>query len=101
RVLEGGRRAAQRHRLLATLGALLLLLAAPGRASVRAAQDAPSPDWEQTALTEKAVRLFTPMSGAFFAQTVDAFFRSDDGGETWQHVPLPPGATILDVDPTN
>jgi photosystem II stability/assembly factor-like uncharacterized protein len=58
-------------------------------------------DWELTGLTEPVLRLFTPTSGAFFAQTAQAFWRSDDAGLTWQQVPLGPASTILAVDPTN
>jgi hypothetical protein len=67
----------------------------------------PAADWEPTALAEPAVRLFTPWSGAFFAQTREGLFRSDDAGATWRAVALPPGtdATTLRqgiaVDPSN
>ena len=40
------------------------------------------------AITTK--KLFTPASGAFFAETSDDTLRSDDGGATWRPLPLPP-----------
>jgi photosystem II stability/assembly factor-like uncharacterized protein len=64
-------------------------------------------DWELTGLTEAAIRLFTPWSGALFAQTREGLHRSDDAGTTWRAVTLPPAtdATTLRqgiaVDPNN
>jgi hypothetical protein len=58
-------------------------------------------DWTLTGLSDPVVRLFTPASGAFFAQTETSFLRSDDGGSTWRTVSLGPATTILYVDPTD
>src|SRR5258708_30554720 len=71
-----------------TLALLALLLAASGPVRVAGAQG--MNDWELTGLTEPVLRLFTPSSGAFFAQTGHAFLRSDDAGTTWRHVSLDP-----------
>ena len=92
----------ERIRSACVTAALLTLIVATGLHADRASADeVPIPDWEQTALTEPVLRLFTPASGAFFAQTAQAFLRSDDAGETWRQVSLGPASTILAVDPTN
>lgn len=58
-------------------------------------------DWEATPLSAPVLALFTPASGAFFARTDTGAMRSDDGGDTWRPVPLPPGTRLAAVDPTN
>jgi len=86
--------------VLGALGAL------PGasRASAQAAPaTASAVQWSQTSLTEPIKRLYTPASGAFFAQTAAGLARSDDGGTTWHTVSLPaapvdrPGAIVVDL----
>jgi len=64
--------------------------------------------WEPTGLAEDAWSLETPTSGAFFARTLTDTLRSDDAGETWRSLPLPPalpdrehwGRSFV-VDPAN
>ena len=74
-----------------------------GPAAGRAAPE----DWGPTGLGGGVVRLHTPASGAFLAETrdrqgADGLSRSDDGGETWADVGLPPPpASVIAVDPTN
>ena len=68
-------------------------------------------DWERTSLPGPVSRLFTPTSGAFFAQVEHERYRSDDAGTTWRPVPLPPAPKPtgrsrfqlrqVAVDPTN
>ena len=81
---------------------LALLIAADVGAIAARAQDdsADGLDWGLTGLSDPVVRLFTPASGAFFAQTAMTFLRSDDGGSTWRSVSLGPATTILNVDQT-
>lgn len=58
----------------------------------RAQDDSPpssTPDWELTGLTDPTQHLFTPRSGALFAQVADSLLRSDDGGTFWRTVELP------------
>jgi photosystem II stability/assembly factor-like uncharacterized protein len=82
---------------------LALLIAADVGAIAARAQDdsADGLDWGLTGLSDPVVRLFTPASGAFFAQTAMTFLRSDDGGSTWRSVSLGPATTILNVDPND
>ena len=84
--------------------AVLTSTLAHGRA-VQAQPDqplAPAPDWELTGLTESALQLFTPTSGALFARTQTGLSRSDNGGDSWRPVSLPPGsAQLVAVDPTD
>jgi photosystem II stability/assembly factor-like uncharacterized protein len=87
-------------RMQTLLGLTIVLLIAT-QSSVRQASADDLPEWELTPLAEPALRLFTPASGAFFAQITRAFMRSDDGGDIWQQVSLGPADTILEVDPTN
>jgi hypothetical protein len=77
--------------------------------------EAPRIDWVLTGLSTAADQLFTPSSGALFAATsgVSAespvgLLRSDDRGDTWRPVALPPYPAsppahprLLAVDPTN
>ena len=65
---------------------MVLALAWPS--SVSGADEVP--DWESTPLTGKASHLFTPASGALFAQIDNDLDRSDDAGTTWTLVSLPP-----------
>ncbi|HLZ29422.1 MAG TPA: hypothetical protein VKV73_19060 [Chloroflexota bacterium] len=57
--------------------------------------------FSQVDLGAPVSRLFTPSSGAFFAQTNQALMRSDDAGATWVPVSLPGSSHILAIDPTN
>lgn len=84
-------------------GLALALITTIGNGSLLRAQEAPPTvgDWEATGLTEPVWRLFTPISGAFYAVAADKLLRSDDAGETWRAVPLPPGAEHFAVDPTD
>ncbi|MGE3913853.1 MAG: hypothetical protein AB7K36_31205 [Chloroflexota bacterium] len=86
--------------------ALLLFLAAPRPLTVLAEIE----DWQITGLTDgEIVRLQTPASGAFFAtvrtKTESGYsfstFRSDNGGETWQPVSVPPDLSVVRVDPVD
>src|SRR5579859_228025 len=81
--------------------ALAVLLLIATQSSARPANGEAVPEWELTPLAEPVLRLFTPSSGAFFAQTAQALMRSDDAGDSWQPVSLGPAETILEVDPTN
>jgi hypothetical protein len=93
-------------RLVAAIAGLALFLALPvldGGSRARAQETVP---WEPTGLGGDVLALFTPASGAFFALTADRLLRSDDAGETWAPVPLPPppasrGEAWAVVDPTN
>lgn len=58
-------------------------------------------DWETTGLTEPVLALYTPASGAFFARTATGTMRSDDGGDTWRPVPLPPNTRLAAADPAS
>ena len=52
----------------------------------------PYASWEQLAgVPGPVMRIFTPTSGALFAQTDRGLFRSDDGGDSWRPVALPDG----------
>jgi photosystem II stability/assembly factor-like uncharacterized protein len=81
-------------------GALALDRAAgPARAQGKSAGA-----WEPTGLGEAVHALYTPASGALFARTADALWRSDNAGTTWTPVALPPpgsGERLAAVDPTN
>src|SRR5262245_18345819 len=72
---------------LVGLALLLTLLAPDGGSLARAQETIP---WEPTGLGCDVLALFTPASGAFFALTGERLLRSDDAGETWAPVPLPP-----------
>ena len=84
-----------------TIVVLALLAANASTISARAPKDSVNHDWILTGLGDPVVRLFTPTSGAFFAETANAFLRSDDGGSTWRSVSLGPATSILNVDPTD
>jgi hypothetical protein len=93
-----------RDRLTPLVGLLIgLLIAAGSGASGSVAKDNPvdAPDWAPAGITDPVLHLFTPASGAFFAQTAQTFLRSDDGGGTWRPVSLAPATTILTVDPSD
>jgi photosystem II stability/assembly factor-like uncharacterized protein len=47
-------------------------------------------DWRLTPLIGRAIELYTPASGAFFARTESGLFRSNDAGASWAPVSLPP-----------
>ena len=88
--------------------AVALVLAVVGvaiGATTAAAQATSQVEWSMANVGGPVRRLYTPKSGAFFAQTTDGLARSDDGGATWRAVELPappvdvPGAIV--VDPTN
>jgi photosystem II stability/assembly factor-like uncharacterized protein len=49
-------------------------------------------DWERTGPDRATDRLFAPSSGALFATAGGLLFRSDDAGESWREVALPPPA---------
>jgi photosystem II stability/assembly factor-like uncharacterized protein len=70
------------------------------------AMDDPPAAWQPTPLAAETLELFTPASGALFARTPAGLQRSDDAGDTWAPVPLPPpparrGNRWVTVDPTN
>jgi photosystem II stability/assembly factor-like uncharacterized protein len=69
------------------------------------AKDGDAGAWRPTGLSAAVRELFMPASGAFFARSRDALWRSDDAGVTWRQVALPPPASAGDrvaaVDPTN
>jgi photosystem II stability/assembly factor-like uncharacterized protein len=54
--------------------------------------------WELTGLHEPVIQLFTPPSGAFFAQTAGGLLRSDDAGATWVPISLPAGTSSVAID---
>ena len=60
--------------------------------------------WRQIGPSADIKRLFTPTSGALYAQSADALYRTDNIGERWTKVALPEprrtGAAV-EVDPTN
>ena len=85
---------------------LFVGLAAPGHLAAQA----PSADWQTAGLHDEAVvGLQAPASGAFFATirrtegtvTTSSVHRSDDGGDTWRPVELPPGLSGVRVDPVD
>ena len=105
-----------RYRSVRLLGRSLLLLLALAVAclpTTLAADEAPY--WEPLPLTGKALHLFTPASGALFAQVDNDLYRSDDAGSAWTAVSLPPPQVptpnplsppppfrrVVTVDPTN
>jgi photosystem II stability/assembly factor-like uncharacterized protein len=60
--------------------------------------------WAPVGPSAEIRRLFAPASGALFAASASALFRSDDGGTTWQTVELPVTTRkqrAITVDPTN
>ena len=78
------------HRAPALLALAAALLAGPGGVG---AQATGSQDWQPTALSGATVRVFATLDGALVAQTGDGQLqRSDDGGQTFRPIPLPPGA---------
>ena len=80
------------------LGLLIVLaMVVPGVAHAQSS----SADWTQVDLGAPVGRLFTPSSGAFFAQVGAGLMRSDDAGATWAPVSLPDASHILAIDPTN
>jgi photosystem II stability/assembly factor-like uncharacterized protein len=76
---------------MSAVATVVLCLVSAGQAlAAQADQDQPGdPIWEATGLSEPVFELFTPTSGAFFAQTPGGLQRSDDGGDTWRIVSLP------------
>jgi hypothetical protein len=90
------------HRVYGSLQRLIgLLVALALVAPVTADAQPAKADWTQVDLGAPVSRLFTPSSGAFFAQTSAALMRSDDGGATWAPVSLPSASHVLAIDPTN
>lgn len=92
-------------RALAPL-ALLLVLLAPGRLTAQTAQG----DWQPTGLMDGAITyLQAPDSGAFFATSRSdegsswtyRYLRSDDAGETWRPVEMPPDLRAFRVSPVD
>ena len=103
RARYGSRRFVQ---ILLALGAVGAgILAAPWGAPSAWAQGKGAGAWQPTGLGEAVRELFTPASGALFARTREALWRSDDAGATWAPVALPPlgsaGERFVAVDPTN
>lgn len=87
--------------ILFLLSAGLVMIAPP---AVAGAADG----WQPTGLTEIVYKLSAPTSGALFAWTEWTLHRSDDAGDTWRTVPLPPvfagqaaRASRIVVDPVN
>jgi photosystem II stability/assembly factor-like uncharacterized protein len=98
---------------------LVAVVASSGSPHAEAAPAAwqPAPDWEPTALAGRVTELFTPASGAFYAvqrrvgaQEIspsdgvyrnEGLWRSDDAGDSWRLVSLPPHAENVWVDPTD
>jgi hypothetical protein len=78
-----------------------LLIALAMVAPVTADAQPAKADWTQVDLGAPVGRLFTPSSGAFFAQAGSGLMRSDDAGATWAPVSLPNASRILAIDPTN
>lgn len=91
-----------RPRTGALVGAVLavaaLLVGLVGQSAARAAA---GPSWELVALSGPVRRLHAPASGAFFAMTQVGLYRSDNGGSTWEPVPLPPETSEAVPDPTD
>jgi len=64
--------------------------------------------WQPTGLTDDTWSLETPSSGAFFARTLTDTLRSDDAGQGWHSMPLPPALDDREhwgrafvIDPSN
>jgi photosystem II stability/assembly factor-like uncharacterized protein len=103
-----------RHRILIGSIQALVLLSLMARMVVLpdARVASAAGDWEPTGLKENADFMITPASGAFYAGRYDLnaertryivvmFKRSDDAGDTWRDVNLPPETSLLAVDPTD
>jgi photosystem II stability/assembly factor-like uncharacterized protein len=111
-----GNRASRRQFLRGTAGVALslagLVAASAHRPALTWAQETSGSEWEPTGLGGDVRMLYTPASGAFFADrdtTADPaarmrtheLLRSDDAGDTWRPVPLPPEGAPITVDPTD
>jgi BNR/Asp-box repeat protein len=58
-------------------------------------------DWIGPLVSDPVSAIFVPAGGALLVQTAEGLLRSDDAGATMHMVQLPPGATPVEVDPTN
>jgi photosystem II stability/assembly factor-like uncharacterized protein len=93
---------------------LLIVVGAPGSAPARAE----ALDWELTGLTGDMYWLAGPTSGALFARRYEdapppapnttstrtreqAIWRSDDAGQSWRKIDLPPDLAGIVADPTD
>ncbi len=104
RPLNSGRHSVGIRRCLAIVAALACAALWTGGPTSAQQQNEPdvAADWQLAGLTEAALQLFTPVTGAFFARTQTGLARSDDGGMTWRSVPLPAAPTgVMAVDPTD
>jgi photosystem II stability/assembly factor-like uncharacterized protein len=103
------------HERIASARRFVALLALIATLPVVRAGAAPVGDWEQLGPPDRGIaRLFTPVSGALFARSstfagaipsergIRTLLRSDDAGETWRELALPPRPVGgLTVDPTD
>jgi len=101
------------HRFTSLLGqrgvALLAFILVAGLVMSAPPADAREADgWQPTGMTDWIYQLRAPTSGALFAWTEWTMHRSDDAGETWRIVDLPPAfagqaarARNVVVDPVN
>jgi photosystem II stability/assembly factor-like uncharacterized protein len=95
--------------LLGRRGVAFVVLIVTASVMVAPLHDVRAADgWQTTSLTGIIYRLDAPMSGALFAWTEWTLHRSDDAGETWHTVALPPAfasqaarARGVVVDPVN
>ncbi len=97
----------RRGQLPSVLLALLIALwLAPASAQAQAGDDsATGTDWVGRLVSDPVSAIFTPASGALLVRTGDGLLQSDDGGQTFRALPLPPTAAATDrvigVDPTD
>src|SRR5688572_1838836 len=91
--------------------AALVMAGQPGRT---AAESRAEGAWKQVGPEGRVHRLYAPSTGVVFANVANELYRSDDAGESWRPVHLPPpkrppapppafttGKREIAVDPTN
>ena len=85
---------------------LLVVLLAPAMAQAQSSVGSPeNSDWTGPLISGSVSAIFTPASGALLVRTKDDLLQSDDGGQTFRSLPLPPdsrtGERFVSVDPTD
>jgi len=99
----------RRGQLSSALFALLLAVwpaSGPTYAQSGSGSDSASAsDWTGPLLPGPAMAIFTPSSGALLVRASDGLYRSDDAGQTFRPIALPPAPRpvdrVISVDPTN